>query len=153
MNTKISMILLMAGSVMFLGYSPSNTTTSTEISTIKKEDIQGLWSIVSYTDVNGEEKTWMRSKYKFIVANRFAWMDFSPEKKEFYGSGGGTFELDGNTYKEALEYYYSDPRLVGDTIVFHCRLEGNRWYHRGSWRTPDGYIFINEVWERVGVAQ
>jgi len=114
-----------------------------------KKKLEGLWKIVTYTDMYGIEHDWMREKYKFISKTRFAWMDFEPEKKKFYGSGGGRYLYDGKTYREVLEYYYADNRVVGDTLVFSCTLKGDKWYHEGVFHTPDGDIHIKEVWEKA----
>lgn len=137
---------LVLGCILCLSFLPNDRPVKDRITV---DQVQGLWKIVSFTDIEGEVRPWMRSKYKFVVGERFAWMDFDKVAKKFYGSGGGTFHIEDDVYMEVLEYYFADNRVVGDTIVFSCRIEDGMWYHKGSWRTPDGYVFIDEVWEKV----
>lgn len=128
--------------IFALGFSPN-------VDHPPKKKLEGLWKIVSYTDMYGVEHEWLREKYKFISKTRFAWMDFQPETKQFFGSGGGTYLYDGNTYREVLEYYYADSTVVGDTIHFTCNLKGDKWHHEGVFHTPAGDIHIKEVWEKA----
>jgi hypothetical protein len=44
---------------------------------------------------------------------------------------GGVYEYDNNTYSETIRYHYVTG-IIGDTIVFDCRVEGNHWYIEGT---------------------
>ena len=111
---------------------------------VKKNKIDGVWKKLSYTNVNGEHQNWMRTKYKFISGNRFAWLDFDEKTGRVYGGGGGTFTLKKNVYIEYLEYYMADSNAIGDSIVFSLRLDGDKWYHKGNWPYSGGEIRIDE---------
>ncbi len=46
-------------------------------------------------------------------------------------AGGGTYEYDGQTYTENIEYF-TVPSLVGQSIKFDIRLEESKWLHSGT---------------------
>ena len=56
--------------------------------------------------------------------------------------------MDGGAYVEHIEWHSLDA-LVGESVTFSCRIEGDRWHHAADF-TADGERFhIDEVWERV----
>lgn len=116
---------------------------------VLKNKIQGVWKIISYTDVNGDKRSWIREKYKFITKERFAWIDYNNDTGGLLGSGGGTYSFDGSTYTETLEYYLADSTVIGTEIMFTARFEKGKWLHKGVFTTPHGDINIDEVWEKV----
>jgi len=116
---------------------------------MRKSKIEGLWKIVSYTDIYDIKREWMREKYKFVSEERFAWMDYDKETGQVFGSGGGTYTFDRNTYTETLEYYLADSTVIGTTITFTAEIKKGKWYHKGVFKTPNGNIKIDEVWERA----
>ena len=68
-------------------------------------------------------------------------------------SGGGTYTLNGNSYKETVEYY-ADPAGVGLSIEFTCRTEGDRFVQTGSLPVMEGgkkvgEVSLQEVWRRL----
>ena len=68
-------------------------------------------------------------------------------------SGGGTYTLTGNTYKETLEYF-ADPTYLGLSIEFTCRTEGDRFIQTGNLPTMEGgkkvgEVPLEEVWRRL----
>ena len=63
-------------------------------------------------------------------------------------AGGGTYTLDGDTYTEVIEYHFN-PMLIGQTVSFTCRLQGERWYHSGIFEIDGERFNIEEIWRRI----
>jgi len=68
-------------------------------------------------------------------------------------SGGGTYTITGNSYKETIEYF-ADPAALGASIEFTCRTEGDRFIQTGSLPVMEagkkvGDVPLEEVWRRL----
>ena len=63
-------------------------------------------------------------------------------------AAGGGYTVKGATYEEMPEYGFSSDFDVvkGKAQTFACRVEGNKWYSKG---TLSNGLTIEEVWERV----
>ncbi len=63
-------------------------------------------------------------------------------------AGGGRYTLEGETYTEFITYQF-DPKLVGRSVSFTCRLDGDRWYHSGIFEVDGEQYHIEEIWRRI----
>jgi len=68
-------------------------------------------------------------------------------------SGGGTYTITGNSYKETIEYF-ANPVALGASIEFTCRTEGDRFIQTGSLPVMEagkkvGDVPLEEVWRRL----
>jgi len=105
-------------------------------------DLVGSWRLVAPERTDG---CGTFEAIKNVTDTHFA---FGHQTWEGPFSGGGTWEMDGDSYVEHVEWHSLDV-LVGESITFTCRVEGDLWYHAADC-TVDGERFrIDEVWERV----
>jgi len=86
--------------------------------------------------------------YKILNKTHFAFgrqTVISGEPQDDVFAGGGRYLLQGDTlYTEIIEYH-SNQAIVGMSIAFKCRVEGNLWYHTGD----IGNTKLEEVWRKV----
>jgi hypothetical protein len=108
--------------------------------------IVGTWKMVSQSvkDIDGssfKSDVSKFSQYKIITPTHWMYMNY--DKDSLKGGGdGGTYELNGNKYTEALT-----DNLKTD---FTVRVEGNKLMQDGDIILPDGKrMTFNEVYERV----
>lgn len=109
--------------------------------------LEGSWRLTSQTLVY-EDSTVVRDDLppstKILNSTHFAW-GYQTDNGEEALAGGGRYELLGDSvYVEHLEYHTTPP-LVGMTLRFKARVEGDTWYHTGQ----IGDFLLMEVWQRV----
>lgn len=110
--------------------------------------LEGSWKLVSqmviYPDTTIDRGSTLNTSYKILNSTHFAFGRMAASEEEVY-AGGGRYTYDGTHYTEHIEYHSSAP-LVGTSITFDVRIEGDRWYHSGQ----IGDFRLEEVWERIG---
>ena len=141
---KFTILLICSFAWSFLSYNAPEASTE-----MLKSRLEGVWKKLTYTDIYEIKHEWVRPKYKFISKERFAWMDFDDKTGQIFGTGGGTYTFDGTNYVETLEYYLEDSTVIGTQIAFTAEFKKGQWHHKGTFKTPNGDIEINEVWERA----
>lgn len=108
----------------------------------------GTWRIASGV-YGGQERvsTLGRTTLKHVTPTQFAWLSYGADGIVTRAAGGG-YTLKGDIYEETPEYGFSSDFDVvkGKAQRFACRIEGNKWYSKGS--LSNG-LTIEEVWERV----
>lgn len=108
----------------------------------------GTWKMVS-AKFGGQESDLPKESttYKHITPTQFVWVSVDPQTKQITRAAGGSYTLKGDSYEETPVYGLSpDFDTVRDkTHTFKCKIEGNRWFHRG--KLANG-LTIEEVWER-----
>jgi hypothetical protein len=87
-----------------------------------------------------------RQTIKILSGKYFQWAAFNYETREFFGTGGGTYQLKNDQYTETIRFFSRDNSRVGMSLTFACRLDGNDWFHKGKGTTGNP---VSEVWERV----
>lgn len=80
---------------------------------------------------------------KILTATRFAFGQQSRDGATVY-AGGGAYTLAGDTYIEVIDFHAS-ASLVGRTIPYKTRREGNLWYISGV----IGQYRLEETWRRI----
>lgn len=142
----LGMVLLMLGAC-----GDSNTASEQEQADLLEEEqansLEGAWQRIRFnfvypdTTVTGEEGN--PPSIKILTPTHFAFGRQTEEGEDVF-SGGGRYSLDEDQYTEHIEYH-SDIGLVGESIPFDYRLEGDLWYHSGQ----IGEMRLEEVWRRL----
>jgi len=111
-----------------------------------KDALSGNWRISARAGQDGqmtEMKRTARKTLKICSEKRFQWFAINPETKEFFGTGGGTYELKDGKYIETLEFFSRDNSRVGASLTFDAKVEGDKWHHSGKSSKGDP---VNEIW-------
>jgi hypothetical protein len=105
--------------------------------------LDGAWECLTPPPASEETRT-----VKILADGRFAFGRQSLDGATVY-AGGGTYHYSEGEYVETVSWHWL-PVLVGQTIVFDCRLEDGLWYHRATFEVGGRQFDIDEVWRRVG---
>jgi len=114
--------------------------------------LEGTWEMVSqtiiYPDSVVDRGVRLARSWKILNSTHFAFgrqvLVGDEIQDEVYG-GGGRYELLGDSvYVEHIEFHSSHD-LVGVSIRFRARIDGDTWYHEGE----IGNSTLREVWQRV----
>jgi hypothetical protein len=111
-----------------------------------KDALSGNWRISARAGQDGqmiEMKRTARKTLKICSETRFQWFAINPETKEFFGTGGGTYEFKDGKYTETLEFFSRDNSRVGASLTFDAKVEGDKWHHSGKSSKGDP---VNEIW-------
>jgi hypothetical protein len=111
--------------------------------------LAGVWRITSRMQegkLTPIHQTGSRQTYKILTGTRFQWAAIDPDKKEFSGTGGGTYTFKNGKYTETIELFSRDSSRVGASLSFEGKLENGEWHHSGQSSKGDP---IYEVWSRV----
>ena len=108
----------------------------------------GSWKLVS-AKYNGNEFTFPEgyTVVKHVTPFQFVTVIYNT-KGELGRASGGSYDLEGEVYKETPEYGTSDnfADIKGKVQTFQCKVEGNKWTHSGQ--LSNG-MQIEEVYEKV----
>ena len=80
---------------------------------------------------------------KILSGTRFQWIAFDTEKKEFKGTGGGTYSTIDGKYSEKIEFFSRDSSRVGMELEFDYNIENGDWIHKGKTSTGNP---LHEIW-------
>lgn len=111
--------------------------------------LAGLWSITGRMQddkIVPIHRTGTRKTIKILSGNRFQWAAIDPGKKQFSGTGGGTYDFGNGKYTEHIEFFSRDSSRVGASLSFDGKLVNGEWHHSGLSSKGDR---IYEVWSRV----
>lgn len=111
--------------------------------------LAGVWRITSRMQdgkLTPIHQTGSRQTYKVLSGTRFQWAAIDPEKKEFSGTGGGSYTFINGKYTETIEFFSRDSSRVGASLAFDGKLENAEWHHSGL--SSKG-VPIYEIWSRV----
>jgi len=111
--------------------------------------LAGVWRITSRMQdgkLTPIHQTGSRQTYKVLTGTRFQWAAIDPDKKEFSGTGGGTYTFANGKYTETIQFFSRDSSRVGASLSFDGKLENGEWHHRGKSSKGEP---IYEVWSRV----
>ncbi|WP_407425327.1 hypothetical protein [Arcticibacter sp.] len=111
--------------------------------------LAGVWRITSRKQdgkLTPIHQTGSRQTYKILSGTRFQWAAIDPEKKEFSGTGGGTYTFVDGKYTETIEFFSRDGSRVGASLSFDGKLENGEWHHSGLSSKGEP---IYEIWSRV----
>ena len=111
--------------------------------------LAGVWHITAQLrdgTVVPIHRTGTRKTLKILSATRFQWAAIDPGTKEFFGTGGGTYQFANGKYREHIEFFSKDSNRIGATLNFDGKLENGEWHHSGL--SSKGET-IYEIWSRV----
>ncbi|MFP2997513.1 membrane or secreted protein [Spongiivirga sp. MCCC 1A20706] len=86
-----------------------------------------------------------RKTMKILSGNRFQWIAYNTESKQFMGTGGGTYTTVNGKYTENLEFFSRDNDKVGMQLQFDYKLIDGKWHHSGLSSKGDP---IYEIWSQ-----
>ncbi len=114
-----------------------------------KAPLAGVWRITGRMASNGEvapiHQSGTRQTYKLLTGTKFQWVAIDPAKKEFSGTGGGSYTFKDGKYTENIEFFSRDHNRVGAVLSFDGKLADGNWHHSGL--SSKG-AKIYEVWSR-----
>ena len=112
--------------------------------------LAGVWRITGRMGEDGKvadiHQTGSRQTYKMLTGTKFQWVAIDPDKKQFSGTGGGSYTFKDGKYTENIEFFSRDNSRVGASLVFDGKLENGKWHHSGL--SSKG-AKIYEVWSKV----
>jgi hypothetical protein len=111
--------------------------------------LAGVWHITAQMregKVVPIHRTGTRKTLKILSATRFQWAAIDPGTKEFFGTGGGTYQFANGKYTEHIDFFSKDSNRIGATLNFDGKLENGEWHHSGL--SSKGET-IYEIWSRV----
>ncbi|HMI03551.1 MAG TPA: hypothetical protein VK541_13760 [Pedobacter sp.] len=115
-----------------------------------KAPLAGVWRITGRKGEDGKltdiHQSGTRQTYKMLTGTKFQWVAIDPGKKQFSGTGGGSYTFKDGKYTENIEFFSRDNTRVGASLVFDGKLEDGNWHHSGL--SSKG-AKIYEVWSRV----
>ena len=86
-----------------------------------------------------------RKTMKILSGTRFQWIAFDTEKKEFKGTGGGTYTTIDGKYSEKIEFFSKDNSRAGMNLEFDFNIHKGNWIHKGKTSKGDP---LHEIWEK-----
>ncbi|NJY61271.1 hypothetical protein HC174_00685 [Salinimicrobium sp. CDJ15-81-2] len=110
-----------------------------------KNDLSGNW-VITGRKRNGEMNRMTpgdRRTVKILGGDRFQWIAFNSETKEFSGTGGGTYSAENGKYTEKIEFFSRDDSRVGANLAFDYEVKDGEWHHSGKSSKGDA---IYEIW-------
>lgn len=117
-----------------------------------KAPLAGLWSITGRMQDDGKvipiHQTGSRQTLKMLTGTKFQWVAMDPAKKQFLGTGGGSYSFNDGKYTENIEFFSRDNSRVGASLVFEGKLENGDWHHSGL--SSKG-AKIYEVWSKTPI--
>ncbi len=111
-------------------------------------ELNGAW-LMSGRYRNGVKQTRStdrpRKTMKILSGKRFQWIAFDTDKKEFKGTGGGTYTTIDGKYSEKIEFFSRDNSRVGMDLEFNYNIDDGNWIHKGKTSKGDP---LHEIWEK-----
>ena len=111
-------------------------------------ELNGAW-LMSGRYRNGVKQTRSterpRKTMKILSGTRFQWIAFDTDKKEFKGTGGGTYTTIDGKYTEKIEFFSRDNSRVGMYLEFNYNIDDGNWIHKGKTSKGDP---LHEIWEK-----
>jgi len=115
-----------------------------------KAPLAGVWRITGRMQEDGKvadiHQTGSRQTYKLLTGKKFQWVAIDPDKKEFSGTGGGSYTFKDGKYTEQIEFFSRDNSRVGVSLAFDGKLQDGKWHHSGL--SSKG-VKIYEIWSKV----
>ena len=111
-------------------------------------ELNGAW-LMSGRYRNGVKQTRStdrpRKTMKILSGKRFQWIAFDTDKKEFKGTGGGTYTTIDGKYSEKIEFFSRDNSRVGMDLEFDFNIDDGNWIHKGKTSKGDP---LHEIWQK-----
>jgi len=111
-------------------------------------DLSGTWLMAGRKQddkITRRDTTTPRKTMKILTGNRFQWIAYNTETKQFSGTGGGTYTATDSTYTEKIEFFSRDNKRVGMQLQFKYEVQGNDWHHSGKSSAGEP---MHEIWAK-----
>jgi hypothetical protein len=96
-------------------------------------------------EISKMDTTRPRKTMKILTGSHFQWIAYNVATKEFFGTGGGSYEAKEGKYTEKIYFFSRDNSRVGSSLSFDFKVEDNDWHHSGVSSKGDP---IYEVWSK-----
>lgn len=110
----------------------------------------GTWEMVypASDEPEGSPSGYVRNVRPIKILNdtHFAFGISGPDGRVV--GGGGGYTLEGDTYTEIIGYHWN-PLLIGRTVEFKCRIDGDKWHHTARFEIQGPRFNIDEIWRRI----
>jgi hypothetical protein len=118
-----------------------------KIDNSKPDALSGLWRITSILR-NGEMAEMPkgpRKTLKIMAGGYFQWFAINNVTSEFFGTGGGIYNIDKTKYSEEIIFFSRDNTRIGSKLSFEANVGDKTWIHSGlsSKGAP-----LKEIWEK-----
>ncbi|WP_404340348.1 hypothetical protein [Pseudoalteromonas mariniglutinosa] len=80
---------------------------------------------------------------KLITAGHFSYI--TEKNGQFHYAGGGSYRLDNEKFIETFQYG-NIPSLMGQTMAFDYKVEGDLWHHS---LYKNGKLVEAEIWQKI----
>lgn len=110
-----------------------------------ENDLSGNW-VITGRQRNGamnRSTPGARRTIKILGGDRFQWVAFNSDTKEFFGTGGGTYTAENGEYVENIDFFSRDARRVGARLPFDYKVRDGEWHHTGKSSKGEP---IYEIW-------
>lgn len=115
----------------------------------KQGELAGAWIFFGrkLEDGNIQSRTadHSRKTMKVLTGSKFQWIAFDGDKKQFMGTGGGSYTSENGQYIETIEFFSRDNSRVGAELQFNFELIDGEWHHSGLSSKGDP---IYEIWKK-----
>ncbi len=111
----------------------------------EENDLSGNW-VITGRKRDGEMRNstpGARRTIKILGGDRFQWVAFNSDTKEFHGTGGGTYSAENGKYTENIEFFSRDASRVGANLEFDYDVQDGQWHHSGHSSKGDP---MYEIW-------
>jgi hypothetical protein len=134
---KVFFIFAIALAAAFLARS------QTESSRPRKSELDGIWELVS-----GQQLPNGTRDVKIMAGGHFIFVAYDKEKGKPLYTGGGTFILNGRTYKEHIDFMSDgiSEGMIGKDQSFTVRMGGDMFTQTGV--LSNGKELL-EMWKRA----
>jgi hypothetical protein len=124
---------------------------TTSVLSQNSTELQGAWEI-TYQQFVTSDTTMERTQFtnptvKILSKEHFSFGSFSDDGETLSG-GGGKYSYDGKIYIEHVKYH-GYALVVGKSIEFKSKIEGDKWTIKGVVPGVDGDIKLKEIWKRI----
>ena len=111
-------------------------------------ELAGAWRISGRVRDGelGEIPDSPRKTLKILSGNRFQWIAYNSSTKQFFGTGGGTYDIKDGIYTEHIEFFSRDSSRVGMNLPFNFEMTDRGWHHSGKGSTGNP---VDEYWINV----
>lgn len=111
--------------------------------------MKGAWIIVGNFsgDVMSRRPSpfFPRRTMKIHTGKAFQWIAYNVQTKQFFGTGGGYYSTQGNTYTEEIVFFTKASSSIGKKLPFEFQLQDGIWRHKGQKSTGGP---MDEAWSR-----
>lgn len=146
MAVLVSLVAVAAFTTFISGRSTAAGPKKPEASAENK--LVGTWKMVKAKFGGKEFKIPEGTmQLKHITPTQYMFVDIDKDGNVL-DARGGPYTLKGEKFESTPEYGVSEAfkTLKGKPQSFECKVDGNKWYHKG---TLTNGLTIEEVWERV----